>query len=357
MDIFLAIVLMIVGLFLLIKGSDAFVDVGTKIGKMFKLSEVVIGLTIVCIGTSLPELLLSITASAKNSSDFLLGNIIGTNLFNMCCILGLIFVTNPLKLLRQTIRKDMNMSLISSIVLFVLLIDIVDPQATHNAITRTDGIILLLFFAIFMYYTLYEFGEYLRDQREKKYRDSKAKKVILQKSAYTSEHTHSANHNNENDKVFSMKDMKKLVIDLALLLICIAVVYIGAELVVNNAVVIARHFNVSETLISISIIAVGTSLPEISTSFAAIKKNRLNIAIGNLVGSNMFNTLFVIGSSALINPIRVTTPSLAIDAGVFVLVCLVMRLFTKKKPEVSAMEGFTLLSIYACYIVYVLYRH
>ncbi len=352
MDILLAIILMVVGLFLLIKGSDVFVDIGTKIGKLFKLSEVVIGLTIVCIGTSLPELLLSITASAKNSSDFLLGNIIGTNLFNMCCILGLIFVANPLKLLRQTIRKDMNMSLISSTVLFVLLIDIVDPQATHNAITRTDGIILLLFFAIFMYYTLYEFGEYLRDQREKKYKDSKAKKVILQKSAYAS-HDH---HNSENDKMFSMKDMKKLGIEFLLLLACIVVIYIGAELVVNNAIVIARHFNVSETLISISIIAVGTSLPEISTTFAAIKKNRLNIAIGNLVGSNMFNTLFVIGSSALINPIRVSTPSLVIDAGVFVLVCLVMRLFTKKKPEVSAMEGFTLLSIYACYIVYVLYR-
>ena len=355
MDIFLAIVLMVAGLFLLIKGSDVFVDIGTKIGKMFKMSEVVIGLTIVCIGTSLPELLLSITASAKNNADFLLGNIIGTNLFNMCCILGLIFVTNPLKLLRQTIRKDLNMSLISSAVLFTLLIDIADPEATHNAITRADGIILLLFFAIFMYYTLYEFGEYLRDQREKKYKDSKAKKVVLNKSAYASENTQ--NPNSENEKVFSMKDMKKFGIEMLLLLVCIAIVYIGAELVVNNAVVIARHFNVSETLISISIIAVGTSLPEISTSFAAIKKNRLNIAIGNLIGSNMFNTLFVIGTSALINPIRVTTPSLVIDAGVFMLVCLVMRLFTKKKPEVSAMEGFTLLSIYACYIVYVLYRH
>ena len=352
MDILLAVILMVVGLFLLIKGSDAFVDIGTKIGKMFKMSEVVIGLTIVCIGTSLPELLLSITAAAKNSSDFLLGNIIGTNLFNMCCILGLVFVTNPLKLLRQTIRKDLNMSLISSAVLFTLLIDIVDPQATHNAITRTDGIILLLFFAIFMYYTLYEFGEYLRDQREKKYKDSKAKKVILHKSAYASHD----NHSNENDKMFSMKDMKRLVLEILLLLICIVVIYIGAELVVNNAIVIARYFSVSETLISISIIAVGTSLPEISTTFAAIKKNRLNIAIGNLVGSNMFNTLFVIGTSALINPIRVSTPSLVIDAGVFVLVCLVMRLFTKKKPEVSAIEGFTLLSIYACYIVYVLYR-
>ena len=109
MELFLAIVFMIIGLILLIKGSDAFVDIGTKIGKMFKMSEILIGLTIVCIGTSLPELLLSISASFNHRSDFLIGNIVGTNIFNMCGILGIICVMNPLKLLRQTVRKDMNM--------------------------------------------------------------------------------------------------------------------------------------------------------------------------------------------------------------------------------------------------------
>lgn len=346
MEVFLSIIFMIVGLFLLIKGSDAFVDLGTKIGKKFKMSEVLIGLTIVSVGTSLPELLLSLSASFNGSSDFLIGNIVGTNLFNMCCILGVICLTNPLRLLRETIRKDMNMSLVTSVALFVLLMDIVDSGSSHNSVTRTDGIILLLFFAIFIYYTLYEFGEYLRNRREIKYKDEKEHKIRYKK-----------NRQDENTKVFSLKDIRKIFLDVLLMIICIVVIFIGAELVVNNAVIIARTFKVSETFISIAIIAVGTSLPEISTSISAVRKNRINIAIGNLIGSNMLNTLFVIGTSALINPIKVNTPSLVIDAAVFVLVCLVLRLFTRKKPEITAIEGFTLLSIYACYIIFVLYRH
>jgi cation:H+ antiporter len=161
----------------------------------------------------------------------------------------------------------------------------------------------------------------------------------------------------EDEKVFSLKDIKKIALEIFLMIICIVVIFIGAELVVNNAVVIARFFKVSETFISIAIIAVGTSLPEITTSIAAVKKNRLNIAIGNLIGSNMLNTLFVLGTSALVNPITVNTPSLIIDAAVFVLVCIVLRLFTRKKPEITAMEGITLISIYVCYMVFVLYRH
>lgn len=340
MELFLAILFMIIGLILLIKGSDAFVDVGTKIGKMFKMSEILIGLTIVCIGTSLPELLLSISASLNHRSDFLIGNIVGTNIFNMCSILGIICVMNPLKLLRQTVRKDMNMSLLSSIALFVLLIDGLNGQ-TPNMLSRTDGIILLLLFGVFLYYTFYEFGEYFRDLREKRYKANKENKVRYEE---------------KNKKVFSMKDIKKLAIYFLVLLICIAAIYVGAELVVDNAIIVAKHFNVSETFISIAIVAVGTSLPEISTSIAAIKKKRINIAVGNLIGSNMFNTLFVLGVASIINPITVNTSSLLFDAGVFVLVCLTLRLFTKKKPEITGMEGFTLIAIYISYMAYVLYR-
>ena len=133
-------------------------------------------------------------------------------------------------------------------------------------------------------------------------------------------------------------------------------VYFGAEIVVDNAVVIAHHFNVSQTFISIAIIAVGTSLPEITTSIAAIKKNRINIAIGNLIGSNMFNTLFVIGMAALVNPIKLTETSLLIDCVVFVITCLTLVVFTKRKPEISRTEGLTLISIYIIYIAYVIFR-
>lgn len=346
MNVLLSVLLMFVGLVMLVKGADIFVDAGSNIGRIFKISEILIGLTFVCVGTGLPELLLSITGSLNGNSDFVVGNIVGTNIFNMCCILGMICIMNPLKLLRQTVRKDMNMSLLSSVILFILLIDTFGTNLTDNIISRTDGIILLLFFAVFMYYTLYEFGEYLRDRREKKYRERLEKKA---RGEEVPEEKHEA-------RVLTMKDVKAILKNFLIGIIGATMVYFGAEIVVSSATDIAHHFNVSETFISIAIIAVGTSLPEITTSIAAIKKNRINIAIGNLIGSNMFNTLFVIGCAALVNPIKISEVSLLIDCGVFILVCLVMVLFTKKKPEITRAEGLTLISIYIVYIAYVIFR-
>lgn len=173
MSIIINLLLLVFGLFLLIKGSDIFVDAWTTIGKMFKMTAVLIGLTIVCIGTGLPELILSINGSINGTSNLVIGNIVCSNIFNMCIILGLVCVLHPLKLLRQTIRKDMHMSLVSSIALFVLLLDNVQNTLAKNTVSLTDGIILLLLFAIYVYYTFYEITDYLRDRREKKYQDQK----------------------------------------------------------------------------------------------------------------------------------------------------------------------------------------
>jgi len=346
MEVLISVAIMAIGLVMLVKGADIFVDAGSNIGKIFKISEILIGLTFVCVGTGLPELLLSITGSLNGNSDFVVGNIVGTNIFNMCCILGMICLMHPLKLLRETVRKDMNMSLLSSAILFVLLIDTFGTDLKDNIISRTDGIILLLFFSIFMYYTLYEFGEYLRDRREKKYKER------MEKKARGEEVPEEKNE----PRVLTMKDVRDILKNFVIGIIGAAMVYFGAEIVVNSATDIANYFNVSQTFISIAIIAVGTSLPEITTSIAAIKKNRINIAIGNLIGSNMFNTLFVIGSAAIANPIKITEISLLIDCSVFILVCLVMVLFTKRKQEISRAEGLTLISIYILYIAYVIFR-
>ena len=348
MSILLNILFLVIGLFLLIKGSDIFVDAGTNIGKIFKMSEVLIGLTIVCVGTGLPELILTINGCISGNSNLVIGNIVGSNIFNMCVILGLICILNPLKLLRQTVRKDMHMSLVASIALFVLLLDNAKNYFGKNELSRADAVILLLFFGIFIYYTFYEITGYLRDRREKKYIEQKenlknkgGKKQIEEKQE---EHT------------YTNKDIKSLFKNILIALIGIAMVHVGAQITVDNTVKIANFFHVSQTFISIIIIAVGTSLPELTTSYAAMKKNRINIAIGNLIGSNMFNTLCVLGISALINPITMEGTYLLIDCAVFILVCLVMVLFTKRKPEISRIEGFSLLSIYILYIVYVLYR-
>lgn len=346
MDILISFIMMALGLILLIKGSDIFVDSGSNIGKIFRMSEILIGLTIVCFGTGLPEFLLSVNAAANNNTELAIGNIIGTNIFNMCCILGVICLLNPLKLLRQTIRKDINMSLLSSVILFVLLLDSFGTNLTENLISRTDGIILLLFFAIFMYYTLYEFGEYIRDRREKKYHEMMLKKARGE----------TITEPKEEQRTFTKKDLISLAKNSVISIIAIAMVFGGSKLVIKSAVNIASFFNVSQTFISIAIIAIGTSLPEISTSIAAIKKNRINIAIGNLIGSNMFNTLFVLGVSSIINPIKLSNNLLLIDCIFFIIICLTMRLFTKKKPEINKYEGLTLLSIYLIYIIFVIYR-
>lgn len=348
MSIIVNILLLALGLFLLIKGSDIFVDAGTVIGKMFKMTEVLIGLTIVCVGTGLPELILSINGSVNGTSNLVIGNIVGSNIFNMCIILGLICVLHPLKLLRQTIRKDMHMSLLSSIALLVLLLDNVQNSLAKNMVSLTDGIILLLLFAIFIYYTFYEITEYLRDRREKKY--------LEQKEKANNKEIKNISQEIEQKHIYTNKDMQKLFKNIAIGLIGIVMVHIGAEITVDSTVKIAEFFKVSQTFISIVIIAVGTSLPELTTSYAALKKNRINIAIGNLIGSNMFNTLCVLGISSLINPLVLEGNYLLIDCGVFALVCLVMVLFTKRKPEISRFEGFSLISIYILYIVYVLYR-
>lgn len=348
MEIILSILFMIIGLFLLIKGSDIFVDAGTNIGKMFKMTEVLIGLTIVCLGTSLPELVLSINGSLNGTSNLIIGNIVGTNIFNMCVILGLICVLHPLKLLRQTIRKDMHMSLLSSIALFVLLLDQIQYSFAKNTLSQTDGAILLLLFAIFIYYTFYEITEYLRDRREKKYQEQKNKNNDKTLSSKTEE--------KKEQTVYTPKDMKLLFKNITIAFLGIAMVHFGAEFTVDSAVKIAEFFGVSQMFISITIIAVGTSLPELTTSYAAIKKNRINIAIGNLIGSNMFNTLCVLGVSSLINPIQLQGSYLLVDCAVFIIVCLILVLFTKRKPEISRIEGFALFSIYILYITYVLFR-
>ena len=347
MNIFINMLLLAIGLALLIKGSDIFVDAGTKIGKMFKMSEVLIGLTIVCVGTGLPELILSINGAINNTSNLVIGNIVGTNIFNMCIILGIICVLNPLKLLRQTIRKDMHMSLLASIALFVLLLDNATKSYGTSILSSTDGVILLLFFAVFIYYTFYEITDYLRDRRERKYQELKAKK--------DSKEAVPSLEKNES-KAFTTKDIKIMFKDILIALIGIVMVHFGAEITVDSTVEIAKFFKVSETFISIVIIAVGTSLPELTTSYAAIKKNRINIAVGNLIGSNMFNTLCVLGVTSLINPLVLQGNYLLIDCIIFMIVCLVMVLFTKRKAEISRLEGFILIFIYAFYITYVMFR-
>lgn len=345
--LFLYILLLAGGLFLLIKGSDIFVDASVKIAKILKMSEILIGMTLVCFGTSLPELFVSVNGSIKGTSDLVIGNMVGTNIFNICAILGAISIIHPIKLLKDTVRKDMYMSLVTGLLFLLVTLDTVGTDLASNVISRTDGAILLIMFAIFMYYNLYHYTSFTKKRREK---------VVIKKKIKSGEQV----------EITKSKMTKKQKRDLAeSFLLCFiggVLVYVGSECVLNGAVGFARMLGVSETLVAILIIAVGTSLPEIATSITSLKKRKTNIAVGNLIGSNMYNMLFVVGVSATVNPLNVVNASIWIDILLFILITLVLILFTKARYikkgsyELSRTEGIVLLVIYIAYVAYVLVR-
>ena len=337
------IVLFILGIFLLIKGSDIFVDYGSKIGKIFKISEIIIGLTIVSIGTSLPELIVAINGSLTDSSEIVVSNVIGTNIFSICGILAIICIINPVKFLKDTVKKDMYMSFLTGIVLLVIILDINLSGAQTNIISRTDGIILLLFFMVFIYYTLYEIIDHIKKQKQirKIEKDEKENDVSLN-SAHNEDHI-------KNNKIFK---------SIVLMVVGLVMVILGGNLVVNSTINISEKMGISETLIATIIIAIGTSFPEIFTSISAIKKEKYNIAIGNLIGSNMVNILLVLGIAAVINPIEITVSSLYIDCLIFILCCSLLLFFAKRKEKykLAKEEGIVLILIYIAYIAFVLIR-
>ena len=324
--------LLAVGILLLIKGSDFFVDAGSKIGKTLKINEMLLGVTIVSFGTSLPEFIVALTSAQTGSNEIALGNILGTNLFNTCVILAIIALVKPVHFKKDTVKKDMYMSIVSSLVLVLLMADVILGNGSVNVLSRTDGLILLVLFGMFIYYTLYTLTDYWKERREEK----KENKGITLK----------------------LKDIDSLTINILLMLLGIVMVFAGANWSVSAVEKIAEMIGISETFISILVVAVGTSLPEIFTSISAMKKDKQDIAVGNLIGSNMFNIMFVLGTASAISPIQLSMDSLLIDAFTFFIVTVLLLIFarTSKNRTISKWEGFAFLAIYAIYITYVIIR-
>ena len=316
---------------LLIKGSDWFVDSGSRIGKVLKISEIILGITIVSLGTSLPELTVAITGAQSGNNEIALGNIIGTNMFNLCMILAVVAIIKPIKFLKETVRKDMYMTVVTAFTLLVLMMDTILGNGTVNMLSRSDGFILLIMFGIFMYYTLYNYIDYWNDRK-----DELGKEEVKLK----------------------LKDIDELTKSIALMLAGIVMVFLGARWTVEGVQDMAVRLNISETFISILVVAIGTSLPEIFTSIAAAKKGKMGIVVGNLIGSNMFNILLILGVAASINPIKLEMDSLIIDALVFLFASSLCIVFTrvKKKFEFSRLEGVLLVLIYCGYLTFVVLR-
>ena len=315
-------VLLLVGFALLIKGADYFVEGSSKIARLLKVPPLLVGLTIVAFGTSSPEATVSIIAALEGSSAVSLGNVIGSNIFNITLVVGITAMLNPLKVENETIRKEIPFTLLASVALWVMISDIALQGAGSNVITRNEGIILLLFFAIFLYYIF----EIALSNREKTKEDT--------------------------DDTTGITWGKNLIFTI----VGLAAIIFGGDMVVNNATTIALSIGMSETLVGLTIVAVGTSLPELITSITAALKKESEIALGNIVGSNIFNILLVIGASATITPLAVDS-KIFFDLIFMILFMVVLLIFSRTKFKISKIEGIILAAVYIAYVVYIIIRN
>ena len=308
---FLSVVLIIIGFVLLIVGADILVDGSSGIAKKFHIPEIIIGLTIVSIGTSMPELFVSITSALDGYSDMAIGNIIGSNLCNLLLILGLSATIKPVVFQKETRLYEIPMCLLVTIVLMYFC-------NSQGGISRLEAVILLVLFCAFIGYTIY-MGR----------KESKKEIVEIQ---------------TEEKKNSILKNI-------VFVLLGIFSLKFGGDLVVDNAVNVARYFNWSEKLISLTILAVGTSLPELVTSVTAAVKGNSDIAIGNIIGSNIFNILLIIGVSAFITPITYNF-SYNFDFSVLIASSIILAIFPfiPPKDKMSRFNGIIYLFIYVAYL-------
>ena len=319
----------LIGLFIVIKSANFLVDGASKIAFFLGVSPFFIGLTIIAFGTSSPELVVSIVSALKGSTSLAFGNIIGSNIFNIAVILALSAIIFLLPIYSNTVWKEIPLSFAGAVIVFILgLNKIVDTnnlnqlfsieQNPIGEITLSKGLILLIFFIIFLYYT---FG--IAKNKTKEFDlDDNIKNLSIKKSIFY------------------------LVIGLAGLII-------GSRLVVQNAVNLAIALKISEKIIGLTLVAIGTSIPEIATSLVAAFKRNSDIAVGNIIGSNIFNTFFILGTTALVKPIPIFTKDL-VDLGVMVFVTffLFLSYFLFHRQYLDRWEGIILITTYFFYLLY-----
>ena len=313
----LNILLLVVGFFLLIKGADYFVDGASSTASNFKVSKMLIGLTIVAFGTSAPEFAVSMSALSSGSTDMVLGNVIGSNILNILLILGVAAVIKPVKIKDDTVKKELPLILLISTLLCVLFLDINLANGTENQISRADGIVILLFFSIFLYYLV------TLARRKKSGNDVE-------------------------------KPQFSLGLSLLFVLIGLAGIIFGSNLVVDSASKIATELGVSERVIALTIIAFGTSLPELVTTIVSSKKGEQDLLVGNIIGSNIFNICIVLGVPVAIyggiSPVGFQMMDLAVLIGS----ALLLFTFSETNKTISRAEGIIMLGIFAFYYIFVM---
>ena len=319
----ISILLLIIGGALVLFGADRLTDGATALARRFGVTEMVIGLTVVAFGTSLPEFVTSFMSTLKGSSDISIGNIVGSNIFNTLVIVGASALVYPIVIRKSTVTKDIPFSVLASIMLIVVVFDVALDGAAMNILARTDGLLMLGFFSVFMAYTFF--------------------------MARNTEELSTSNESN-----VPVKQMPYWKIFLFIIL-GLAGLVLGGNLFVESACEIALSLGISETVVGLTIVAAGTSLPELATSVVAARKGRSAIAIGNVVGSNIFNIFFVMGMCATIAPMKVGNISY-IDLALMLVSMLMLWGFSFSKRKIERWEGALLVIVYLIYLSYLVYN-
>ena len=311
------IIILVIGFIVLVKGADLFIDAASALAQNFHLSKMLIALTIVAFGTSAPEFAVSIKSMISGSGDMVLGNVIGSSILNILLILGICSCIHTLNVKNATVKKELPITILLSTLLVVVMSDVILSGVKYNSVTRSDGIIILLFFLVFVYYLVSTMRNKVSEDE-----DEEPKYGVLKSIIFT--------------------------------IIGIICLVLGSNSVVDSASYIARILGVSERMISLTIIALGTSLPELVTSVMATKKGEYDIAIGNVVGSNIFNIRIVLGLPLVIFGGISSFTINGIDLIALLLSALLLFIFSFKKYKITRKDGIIFLIVFIIYYSFVI---
>ena len=306
----LSIAYILIGVIAVLWGADKFTDGAAAIARKMNIPEIVIGLTIVAMGTSAPELFTSVVSALKGSTGLALGNIVGSNIFNSLLIVGAAAAVAPIPISQVTIVKDIPFALVSSLLLTAVCLD--------GNLTRLDSLLLLIGFALFLAYTLQM----------------------------------ARNGTTEDSKSETSQALWKNILFIIIGLACLIV---GSNLFVNGASTVAEQLGISDAIIGLTIVAGGTSLPELATSIISARKGQSGLAIGNVVGSNVFNILAILGITGFISPMRNLGGITTIDFTMLILSIILVWAMSFTKHKIERWEGFTLIGIFALYLGWLIY--
>ena len=303
----ISIILVVVGVALVLWGADRLTDGATALAQRMNVPQIVIGLTVVAMGTSMPEFFVSMVSAIKGTPDLAVGNVVGSNIFNTMFIVGISAAVAPMAISRSAVRKDIPFAVVATLMLSVMCMD--------GNISRTDAGILFALFIVFMVYTLRLARKGAVDVEEKK----KADLSVVMSSVF-------------------------IIVGLACLIG-------GSNLFVNGASAIAKALNVSDAVIGLTVVAMGTSLPELATSVVAARKGRSAMAMGNVIGSNVFNILMILGVTGMITPMQIEGITMT-DMGVMLVGMVLVWMFSYTKYKVARWEGFVLAAMFVGYMAW-----